>query len=335
MEQQILSKIKEYLKNATINTECNMGEVQKVDFLAQGEYNRNFFISDNLGQNFVFRINYGSQINQAKQARYEFQALNMLFPSGRTPKPLLLDDSKQYFDHDILIEQFLPGRPLIYERDLSQAAEIFGDVHRLTLDDHQISQLITETNICSDRINEAKSLLETVFQSNKVDKDGKKILTTLFNWCNNHVDDQYFSQQPQNIVNTEVNSNNFLITDDYGYLIDWEKPVYSNSVQDLTQFLAKTTTLWRTDTILSQKQVDQFLLYYSRLVERSYEEVKESVISYMPFLLLRALSWCAMLITTYDEKPIQNEEIYLRSKMYLTIDFAKPLLKEYGVNIDG
>lgn len=335
MEEKILLEIDDYLQNSTIHQKCNIGEISKIDFLAQGEYNRNFLISDKSHHNFVFRINYGSQIRQERQARYEFQALKMLLPSGRTPKPLLLDDSKTFFDHDIIIEQFLPGGPLVYKTDLLQAAEIFGDVHRLNLDNQQISQLISENNICSDRIDEASSLLETAFQSNKVDDDGKKILTTLFDWCVNHTDDEFFSQQPQNIVNTEVNSNNFLITSDYGYLIDWEKPVYSNSVQDLTQFLARTTTLWRTDTILNQEQIDLFLREYSHLVERPFEEVKESVVSYMPFLLLRALSWCAMLVATYDEKPIKNEEIYQRSKMYLTMNFAKPLLAEYGVQING
>jgi hypothetical protein len=51
----------------------------------------------------------------------------------------------------------------------------------------------------------------------------------------------------------------------------------------------------------------------------------------MPFLLLRALSWCGMLISTYDDKPIKNEEIYNRCQMYLKPEFALPLLQKYGV----
>lgn len=334
MTNEILIKIKDYLNMKKIQEQTRIQDVQNVIFLAQGEYNRNFVFTDGTGNKFIFRINFGSQINQDQQARYEFNALKILMPSHRTPKPIFLDDTKDFFDHDILIEAFLPGIPLIYETDLSTAADIFGDIHRLSLTNEQIDKLIVETNICSDRIKESQQLLSSVFASDKVDPVGKSILDRLLNWCEIHRDDEYFAQQPQNIVNTEVNSNNFLITDDYGYLIDWEKPVYSNSTQDLTQFLAKTTTLWRTETVLNNEDIVDFLKRYSKNVHRSFAEVHESVMNYMPFLLLRALSWCAMLVTTYENKPIKNEEIYRRSKMYLTPGFAMPLLKDYGVKID-
>lgn len=124
-----------------------------------------------------------------------------------------------------------------------------------------------------------------------------------------------------------------MITDDFGYLIDWEKPVFSNAVQDLTQFMSKTTTLWRTEETLSDQQIDGFLTAYADLTGSSKQQLVDNISLYMPFLLLRALSWCGMLIATYDQKPIQNEEILHRCQKFLTFEFAKPVLEQYGVQI--
>ena len=64
--------------------------------------------------------------------------------------------------------------------------------------------------------------------------------------------DKAWQIQKQNIVpmsyrccvNTELNNGNLLINGNTktNYLIDWEKPVYSEPAQDLGHFLAPTTT---------------------------------------------------------------------------------------------
>ena len=60
------------------------------------------------------------------------------------------------------------------------------------------------------------------------------------------------------MVNTELNSGNFLINEGArSYLVDWEKPLLSEAAQDLAHFLAPTTTFWKTDTILDREAVGQ------------------------------------------------------------------------------
>ncbi|WP_125712972.1 aminoglycoside phosphotransferase family protein [Companilactobacillus kedongensis] len=331
MAQEILQKIQTYLDQNDILKKLDLADLKDISFLAQGEYNRNFLIVDTNDQKVIFRINYGSQINVKQQARYEYQALKILEPSRHTPEPLWLDDSESFFDHDILMEKFLPGEPLVYHRDLSRAAQIFASIHNLKLEDSAYDQLIVENSICSDRLHEAWELLKPIKENQKLAPESAKILTDLYDWCQSHNADDHFIGQKECLVNTEVNSNNFLITSDYGYLIDWEKPVISNAVQDLTQFMSDTTTLWRTDEKLSEEQITGFLTEYAALTKQPLDKIEENIRIYMPFLLLRALSWCGMLISTYDDKPIQNEEIYNRCQMYLKPDFALPLLQKYGV----
>ncbi|MFD1672430.1 phosphotransferase [Agrilactobacillus yilanensis] len=320
-----------YVVDRQLMAKLHYQPLDTVTFLAQGEYNRNFLLTTTTQEKLVFRINYGSQINVVQQARYEYEALQLLKPSQRTPEPLYLDDTRTFFEQDIMIETFLPGQPLNYQRDLQTAAEIFAAIHNLPVTPQAYQALKTETKLCTARLQEADELLQPVKTTDKLAPAEIQLLLALRQWCDTHNADAYFAQQPQCLVNTEVNANNFLITPTTGYLIDWEKPVISNSVQDLTQFMVETTTLFRTTTVLTPAEVTGFLTRYSQLTQQPMPQLRANIAHYMPFLLLRALSWCGMLVATYDQKPIQNVEILHKCQSFLQVDFAKPLLAKYGV----
>ena len=68
-------------------------------------------------------------------------------------------------------------------------------------------------------------------------------------------------------INTELNSGNFLMNGagKDNYLVDWEKPLYGDPVQDLGHFLAPTTTFWKTDVILTEEEMADFTRKYIRL----------------------------------------------------------------------
>ncbi len=68
-----------------LGTTLKMKEPLTVSFLAQGEYNQNFLISDQQQRQAVFRVNYGTQINVSNQIKYEYEALCFLKNSGVTP----------------------------------------------------------------------------------------------------------------------------------------------------------------------------------------------------------------------------------------------------------
>lgn len=324
--------IQAYLAQKQLDTVLKMKAPITVSFLAQGEYNQNFLLTDQQHRQFVFRLNYGTQINVHNQIKYEYKALEFLANSGVTPYPYYLDDTHQYFEQGVLIEEYLTGHPLRYETDLMAAAEIFAKVHRLPINENQTQFFITETRICEDRIREGEQLLKTVWHSTKIKVEQVKLLAQLRDWCVKHQDNAYFAQQPLSFVNTEVNANNFIIGPQHSWLIDWEKPVISNPVQDLTQFLADTTTLWRTTTILTPVQKQAFMAQYAQVAQVSEAQVVENVQRYMPFLLLRALAWCARLLVDYECKPIQNPEIYAKCQQYLQPEFLTQLFKKNGID---
>lgn len=85
---------------------------------------------------FVLRVNRASQINLGhKQIRYEFNALRFLEPSGVTPRVYSCTEQGKYIPFGMLTMEYLPGRPLKYERDLALAARLLARVHTLDATD--------------------------------------------------------------------------------------------------------------------------------------------------------------------------------------------------------
>lgn len=327
----MLEKIRVYLEEHQLIETLHLKRPFTVTFLAQGEYNQNFLISDN-ENNYVFRLNYGSQLHLANQIKYEYQALKWLERTGRTPKVYYLDDGCQSFSQGLLIMEFLTGQPLDYRKDLSEAAQIFGQIHQQPLDEHAEEIFVKEKDtILFDRVMECQKLLEPVLISDVVPLHAKKQLANALEARQNNSSQQrFFVELDQwSINNTEVNSHNFIIGDK-GFLIDWEKPVISHPVQDISQFLASTTTLWRSNLILNQAEKRHFLSRYLDETQAVRESFEEALRIYHPYLMLRALSWSAMAYDSYqkDTKKLKNQEIFKKVSAYLEEDFLRQALKE-------
>lgn len=324
-------KIKDYILQKEIFLDIKIDRSFDVNFLAQGEYNINFTINDEKTK-YVFRVNTGSQLELTNQISYEYNAIKTLEISGVTPKAYFVDDTKEFFDYGVLIMEFLEGRPLKYDKDLKKAAKIFAEIH--SIDISAISNdFIIEENICSDRILEGKRLLKDYLQSPKVHKELKDFFYKFLEWTEkNREREKYFIKNKWHVINnTEVNSHNFIIGDINSYLIDWEKPVISDPCQDITQFLAPTTTLWKANYVLTNEERDNFFKAYIESLARGDKNIRERVHLYNPYLTLRALSWCAYAWLEYQkpDKDIKNMDTFRKIEQYLNIDFMKNLLKEY------
>ena len=105
------------------------------------------------------------------------------------------------------------------------------------------------------------------------------------------------SSAPECIVNTELNSGNFLINEGaQSYLIDWEKPLLSEPAQDLGHFLAPTTTLWKTDVVLTAEEMEEFVRRYRVAVGGRFDvsSLSERLPLFLTINCLRGVSWCAM-----------------------------------------
>ena len=303
------------------------GTVLDFSLLGQGEYNQNYrFRHPVTGQKLVLRINTGSQMHLDDQISYEFAALKNLEPSGRTPKALFCDPER-----NLLVMEWLPGRPLQYETDLAAATEIFADIHALPIpaDCH----LLEPENPLEAIVEECRQMVAHYYDWENADPQVVHLLKTL---------EQEISARALSapvgirkcIVNTEVNSGNFLMNPGgTSYLIDWEKPLISEPAQDLGHFLVPTTTFWKTDVILTPEEIRQFVAHYEKAVAGRFETASlwERLPLYFTVTCLRGVTWCAMAFREYSQpgRSLANPDTFEKLKAYLHPDFLQNLLDNY------
>lgn len=366
LEENSLHKgiIEKIAKSENLRKALGLEQSDQLDFsfLGQGEYNINYSFTDpRQGRDLVLRINTGSQMHLDNQIKYEYQALELLEATGRTPRVVYLDDSRSLVDYGIMVMEFLPGRPLVYETDMLIAAEIIAHIHACPLpcDHHLIAPddplaAVLEESIglaqvylndesyarpeVKDRIRELIKSSQALYERNKQKKLDQSSDDKLPKNPSSKIANKSSSRK-RSIINTELNSGNFLINPvgETSYLIDWEKPLYAYPEQDLGHFLAPTTTNWKTDTLLTMEEMQEFVAsyhaIYSELVHDSISlaELWHATHTYIMMTCLRGISWSAMAWIDYQnpDKLIHNQETYDKICSYLEPAYLDNLIENY------
>ncbi len=337
---------------------------------AQGEYNANYAFdvpSSEPGgapRPLLLRVNLGSQMHLADQIGYEAAALRLLAPSGRTPRVLYVDGTRERLPHGVLVEERLPGRPLRYETDLPRAARILADIHALP--EPGGSPLVAPDHPLAAVVDECAAMFAVYRAWPQADPAVLARIDALFGRADAvaRADRSRPAPKRRHIVNTELNSGNFLMNDsgagesagtfeDVGasagagtagtepagptgaadYLVDWEKPVLGEVEQDLAHFLAPTTTFWKTDVLLTRTEMDAFLDAYGRAVAGrfSLDGMRERFGEYLTVTCLRGVTWCAMALTEYlgAGRAATNPATFAKIQAYLEPAFLDFIAREY------
>jgi len=302
--------------------------------LAQGEYNINYwFIHPVTGKKLILRVNTGSQMHLEHQIEYEYQALELLKDSGRTPKPVYVDGSCEFLTHGIMVMEFLKGVPLDYRKDLDVAAECLADIHSVPVNED--THLLCPQNPLQAILDECNEMVQTYFESDLGDEDKKKQIKRLLDAGQEKVNLVSDYNGYRCCINTELNSGNFLINGEGkpNYLVDWEKPLYGDPVQDLGHFLAPTTTFWKTDVILTEEEMRDFVKRYITAVNGRFDirGIEDRLNIFIPITCLRGITWCAMAWVQYQEpgRLIRNEETFKKIESYLSKEFLDMIEGRY------
>ncbi|MFO7819715.1 MAG: aminoglycoside phosphotransferase family protein [Halanaerobacter sp.] len=335
-KEELLREVENYVRREKFKERLQLTGQLDLSFLAQGEYNLNFLIeADN--KKVVLRLNTGSQMNLDNQIKYEYNALRYLEESGVTPKPLLLDDREEELPLGMLVMNYFSGRSMHYREDLLDAARVLAKVHDVEVPEEH--QLITEPKPLSGIWKECSELVPTYLNSELGKYEVKKIIDRMVT----ELDDLRSSEEdivnllPYSFVNTEVNSGNFIINEeeDEAYLVDWEKPLVTSPLQDLSHFMVPTTTLWKTDYQLDQEERHDFLAAYCderNLSSNQLKEVKEALEIFDKFSAMRGISWSAMAWVEYQQpdRMLKNQDTFETMDEYLTIEFLSDLFPEFS-----
>ncbi|MDR0879217.1 MAG: phosphotransferase [Clostridioides sp.] len=308
-----IDEIKKYIDDKSFKKAVGIdGESEVyVQLLGQGEYNVNYVFGVSGEEKYVLRLNTASQMHLENQIEYEYNALEILKNSSRTPMPIYLDDSREKLDYGVLVMEYLPGVALDYTKDLHIAAACLADIHSTEIPKEHI--LISPQDPLKAMLEECEDMSSVYLNSNSADETSKEIISRLldkarlivkkrscdkcraiidsdtvdidkFDSDDLYVDtlDRYAEDRDINkveqreglhIINTELNSGNFLINGEgqNNYIIDWEKPLIGEVEQDLGHFLAPTTTLWKTDIRLSKEDIDEFVRMYIKEVNGRFD----------------------------------------------------------------
>jgi len=336
--EMIQQQVTEYLETPEARQISIIGKRQfRVELLARGEYNLNYVLSSTSDSvKLVFRVNIGTQIERDDQILYEFRALTLLEKSGVTPVPYFVDDNRSFFKQGILIMEFLPGETLDYTRDLHEAARLFAKTHQVEVLEEQ-NHLIREDAPLSLIYEECAKLLEVYFTSTLAEPGIRNYLKEVKAWMEeNRTKERYYQEDPWPcIVNTEVNSGNFIVNRENTtiHLVDWEMPRWGDPSQDLCHFCAPLTTLWKTSYRMSATNKRDFLNTYKAQISDQHlrDTLEDRVKLRDPFVYLRGISWSAMGWVAYQTayKGMRNEDTWATLQRYMQLEFIRSLFDPF------
>ncbi|MGC9349191.1 MAG: phosphotransferase family protein [Anaerolineae bacterium] len=339
--ESLLPQVKSYVAEAPAPVlfeaipDWNKAAPFAVTPLAQGEYNLNYLIQQR-DVRWVLRANVASQLQLDAQIVYEYNALSLLTASGVTPLPYGVDDSREYLDYGVLAMEYLPGEPMDYRRDLEDAARLFSRVHAVEVPEED-NPLIVEKQPLTMTYEECARLLPVYLESELADPELRDYLAQVLAWAEEarHTE-RYFVEDPWPcIINTEVNSGNFIANREAGtlHLVDWEKPLYGDPSQDLSHFCAPMTTLWKTDYRMSAQTKEHFLNVYCSHTDDAHlrDTIHDRVRLRDPFNYLRGVSWSAMAYVTYQtgEHAVKNADTFHKITQYMDLKFQRGLFDPY------
>lgn len=300
---------------------------KNISLLGAGEYNINFLYDYSETEKRILRLNMKSQMNLKEQMKYEYHTLKILENSTVTPKVYDLEENPKIIPYKYLTMEYLKGRPLNYYTDMDIAAYLLSKIHNTKYT--RETDLIFAKNPFLLMYEECNNMASEYLKWDNADSKVKDYLLKFLRFCEKKININYEISN-MCIINTELNSGNFIIGDkkENSYVIDWEKALIGECEQDLAHFLAPTTTFWKTDVILSNNEINNFLLEYKKY--RNFDREKFDI--YLVFTCLRGITWCSMAFRQYSEKEklLTDEFTFNKIKKYLEYSFLENLEKYFN-----
>jgi thiamine kinase-like enzyme len=310
----------------------------------------------------VVRLSTGSQevAAGAQQVLYEARALRLLEPSGVAPRLLHVDTTPVGLPYGLLIEEFLPGRPLEYldPADLSRAAHTLARLHAFRLPEADSTLLRIERPL-SMYLQFGREMLAPYRTAPDASGEALRILDAVERTLSAqaHLEDSRFPPSERGVVHTDVQAHNFVVTDvatdtatgsagdrAVTRLVDWEKPMLDDPTYDLCHFLAPTTTRWKCGVTLAEPAQETFMEAYLSAREgqlqapvaqrepggaRWRDALSERRRIRQPYVHWRAITWCTMAWVEYQrpDRPLRHQDTWERITEYLHPEFLEVLFE--------
>lgn len=263
--------------------------------LGAGEHNQNYVFEDPAtGGRFVLRINVLPQPFHKNQVAYEYAALKALEDSGCTPRPFYLDDSPDAPGRGVLVESFCEGAELDFdnlrEGDLQRAAQLMADVHAQPVASD--CPLFAPKDPPKVLFDECVERFKAYEGTELEDPRFTGWIRRFFKATQEAIDAAPAPSGARHIINTETLPSHFLIGNP-GAFVDWERPIIGEVAQDLSFFVAPSTTFWDSSYLFPRANVQSFLETYWDCVDGRFgkDDFERRFEVYLRVSVLRSQTW--------------------------------------------
>lgn len=283
-------KIVQYLEQLTPRV-IGLESVDSIEILdmTPGAYNLNYHVRVN-EKKFIFRINIEQQSGLANQIEVEFTVLKFLGGRNIAPQGLHFDDSKNYFDFDILLEEYLEGPHLSLGQDVSAVAHLLAKLHSL-------KPVNLPCVTWKDPLVDTYALVRRDLEKYEAHKTASSEMITLtkkiLKKAETAINDYRHLYQADCLNHTDVACDNFIKTAKGLRMIDWEKPRVDDYSYDIGCFLSEGAQLWCTEKIMPSADRDRFLQIYAQKCGDDLERVLEKNKIREPLISLHWILWGA------------------------------------------
>jgi thiamine kinase-like enzyme len=303
-----LSKhIEKYLKNISPGVlGVQSMEPLEIHKMTPGSYNLNFHISVDTKE-LIFRINIDQQSGLNKQVAYEYNALKFLEGHGIAPDVYHLDDSRQFFEFDILIEQYLAGSHLLLDRShVMQVAALLAKLHSL---DHHAVKFISWQNPLKDTYEFVQKDIAHYKTRKTADENIIARAERTLAEIKLRILKSDLPFKADSLSHTDVSCDNFIRTPEGLKMIDWEKPRVDDCSYDLSCFLSEPAQMWCSPHVLEAADRDAFIEEYARISGKSVELLKKKIYLREPMVSLHWILWGATKLCDLKEQLTSPELI--------------------------
>jgi thiamine kinase-like enzyme len=279
-------------------------ESVEIHKMTPGSYNLNFHISVGVKE-FIFRVNIDQQSGLSRQVQYEYNALKFLQGHGLAPDVYHLDDTRQYFEFDILIEQYLEGPHLLLEKShIPQVAASLAKLH--SLDHHGVNFISWQ-----DPLKDTYEFVQNDIAHYKTRKTAEEKIITQSERTLEEIGLRILKSdlpfQADSLNHTDVGCDNFIRTAEGLRMIDWEKPRVDDCSYDLSCFLSEPAELWCSPHVLKAAEREAFIEEYARLRGKSAELLRKKIRIREPMVSLHWILWGATKLCDLREERTSPE----------------------------
>ena len=295
----------------------------EVWLLSDGIYHANFTVVSGNHRS-VARIVRQSQwgLSDSEQLVREYAVLGDLIHTQVAPIPLALVQSGPI---PFIVESLVPGKYVNYASDMVACAVAIAAVHACapTRSGGLFDQRPPKSYLLNDSFDRLKNCRLSAINSRSVQLL-ERVLRRLA-----EVELPAFELT---LIHTDLIQKNLLVDDIKCSIVDWEGARLGRRAWDLAYFLSPVTLSWADPLVtLDPHERTRFLHAYSCEAAVSVDSLRSEIDTFMPFVLLRALSWCVH----FASRATDTERLKIRDRLglFTSPEFIASTFEQAGMSL--